>query len=97
MSDTHNCRICGGIRPCVDSRCMGCGSSLRLCGSVAAKKPVHCPQCGKSKYVNMEIDRFRCEGCATIFEKDDFRFLDDRPDVNAEKKERMMKREGGRR
>lgn len=94
-----NCSICRGIRPCRDGRCLGCGSNIRICGSVKEKSAVHCPQCGRSKSVSKpEADRFHCSWCNIVFEKDDFVCLDDRPEVSAMKKERLEleKKRGGR-
>lgn len=48
----------------------------------------------------MDVNRYRCGECNAIFEDSEISYLDDRPDVNLEKKEqfeRGKKKRGGRR
>lgn len=92
MTATHKCRCCGGIRQNNGRICLGCGTPLHQCE--IPRKPrvskVDCPSCGKrSPQVVIEPGRYRCTACNSIFEADDFSFLDDRPDVSLEKKERL--------
>lgn len=52
-----------------------------------------CPRCD-SRAVQREIEpgRYCCNRCRAVFEDDDFGYVDDRPDVNAEKREAMSRR-----
>lgn len=55
------------------------------------KNSVHprCPRCGNHKSYQIEPGRFCCNKCQGVFEGADFGFVDDRPNVNAEKMESM--------
>lgn len=54
------------------------------------KKPVvKCPKCRSSNGDEFEKDRFCCQTCGAVYEAMDQGFLDDRPEQNAMKKERM--------
>lgn len=86
---THNCRFCGGLRDNNGKSCSGCGSDLVACTQTKEiTKRVTCPACKLNGLsVEMEPGRFRCQHCRSVFETDDMGFLDDRPDINLDKKE----------
>jgi len=87
----HRCRICRGDRPNDGVICLGCGTALLKCQETRKKRPVtECPGCRASgPFKVLEAGRFRCTKCTAVFEQGDFDFVDDRPDVNVEKKERL--------
>lgn len=96
----HRCRICLGDRPNNGTICLGCGTALIKCQETRKKKPVtECPGCrSNGPFKSIEAGRFRCPKCTAVFESGDFGFLDDRPDINVEKKERLeMELRKGRR
>lgn len=98
---THNCRPCGKVSPHDGRICLGCGTPIakaKAPSKPAATKQV-CPKCKSGGYRVLEPGRFICNGCQTVYEELDGYAWDDRPDVNAEKRERASERlwKGGRR
>lgn len=91
MSNTHYCKCCRGIRPNDGLICQGCGTALLHCRVVKQKKPrIECAQCGSNgPFREREPGRKVCVKCNGVFEAADFSFVDDRPDINVEKKERL--------
>lgn len=89
----HQCRICDGKRPHNGTICLGCGTLLVKCKAATVKRDIReCPKCthtGPHKLI--EAGRMRCLKCTAVFEGPDFGFVDDRPEVNAEKKERLRR------
>ena len=91
MSETHRCKICRGDRPNNGLVCLGCGTALIKCKESKLKtfKP-ECPGCTHTgPHQTLEHGRFRCLKCTAVFERGDVGYLDDRPDVNVEKLERL--------
>lgn len=86
----HRCRICQGDRPHNGTTCLGCGTLLVKCKETKEKRNRHeCPGCTHTgPHQITEHGRWRCVKCTAIFEGPDFGFVDDRPEVNAAKKER---------
>lgn len=92
LPQRHHCTICGGIRPCADGVCLGCGGSARTPAGGVPPKPARttpCPRCGTFSRSTLEPGRYCCRNCQAVYEADDFGFVDDRPDINAEKRERQ--------
>lgn len=91
MSETHQCTICRGLRPNNGVVCLGCGTALLKCSQRKAKRhTTECPGCTHTgPHQTLEAGRYRCLKCTAIFEHGDVGYLDDRPDINAEKLERM--------
>jgi len=91
MSRIHNCRICGGNRPCDEKHCLGCGTELVRCKAAKLKRNWNeCPACTHTGPHKLTSDKqFRCQKCGATFEGPDFNFVDDRPDVNVDKKDRL--------
>jgi transposase-like protein len=89
--------MCRKVSPHDGRRCLGCGTPIAN-AKVTTKAPAkpRCPNCGsgKNKPVLGDESRLECQACHAAFELPDGYALDDRPDVNAEKRERMA---GGRR
>ena len=88
-----NCNFCKGRRNVYHGLCDGCGhpEANVTAGSkqrqpAAARVPA-CPACHSSNRQELEPGRWLCRGCAGIFETEDVGYLDDRPDVNAQKRE----------
>lgn len=102
MSQKHDCRCCGGERPNNGVLCLGCGTLLTVCEQLKRKAERNaCPQCNSRRmHIKMDVNRYRCGECNALFEDSEISYLDDRPDVNLEKKEqfeRGKKKRGGRR
>lgn len=91
MSGTHNCRMCGGDRPHNGKACLGCGTELVKCRPTKVRRSgSNCPGCTHNgPHQVLEYGRFRCVKCTAVFEGPDVGYLDDRPDVNVEKLERL--------
>lgn len=91
MRSTHKCRFCCGTRENDGEVCLGCGSQLKNCLDKEPKRPRReCPGCTHGgPHREIEPGRYRCLKCTAVFEGADVGFLDDRPDVNVEKLERM--------
>jgi hypothetical protein len=91
MSQTHYCKCCRGIRPNDGVICQGCGTALVHCRVTKQKKTrIDCPACASSgPHRQLEPGRMTCVKCNGVFEGGDVGYLDDRPDVNVEKKERL--------
>lgn len=91
MTSTLNCRYCRGLRPTSHGVCLGCGAPVEraeLQLRRRTRKPRKCPKCGSGKYEETRDEgRFECRSCSSVFEDADFGFVDDRPEVNAMKKE----------
>jgi len=87
----HKCRFCQGIRENNGEACFGCGSPLAKCLERSSKRGRNeCPGCTHTgPHKAIEAGRYRCVKCTAVFEGPDVGFLDDRPDVNLEKLERM--------
>lgn len=87
----HQCRFCGGQRENDGETCLGCGSPLDKCQDMKPKcSRSKCPGCTHTgPHQTLEQGRFRCLKCTAVFEHGDFGYLDDRPHVNVEKKERL--------
>ena len=90
MTQTHRCNFCNGIRPIHAGLCTGCGTPVIRCKPPTIKRNRNeCPGCTHTgPHELMETGRYRCQKCTAIFEGPDFGFMDDRPEVNAAKKER---------
>lgn len=88
MTQTIDCRFCGGIRDANDSMCLGCGSPVanarRSIKKRESKRP--CPKCKSRASSAIDDVTFTCRACGSNFEDDDFGFIDDRPDHNAMKR-----------
>lgn len=87
-----HCRYCNGVREFTARQCLGCGSPkanamVPAASLVKSKKP-QCPQCNTTDTKSIDEERRSCNRCHTVFEPDDFGFLDTRPEQNAEKRER---------
>lgn len=72
MTQTVNCRYCGGVRP-VDpdsQRCKGCAMERHECNhrpEPEGKRP--CPVCDSKVVVWCEgFTRLKCVGCLNVFE-----------------------------
>lgn len=91
MSQEHYCKFTRSIQPNNGSICLGCGSDLTRCKQDKPKrKTSECPGCTHhGPHKEIEAERYRCLKCGAIFEKPDFGYVDERPDVNAEKLERI--------
>ena len=65
----------------------------------ARKTIPRCPRGCISAVYETEPGRYCCRGCSAVFEQLESGALDDRPDVNAEKRERASEKlwKGGRR
>lgn len=91
----HYCKFCDGKRPNDGEFCLGCGSQLAKCARSVAPDRVNVPRCpicsSKAKPEQMADGQIKCSTCLTLFEKTDFSFLDTRPDVNAQKKEKAAR------
>ena len=89
-----DCNICQGRRESAGGVCLGCGTPVanaRMPGKVSASKP-RCPNCKRSQSRELERGRFLCGHCRAVFEREDVGYLDDRPAINAEKRERQSQR-----
>lgn len=102
MSDKQEaifCRICRKNQLTVQGRCRSCGTPAA--NAKSNSKPgsglTKCPFCHHGSTVQLEEGRFYCKICDKHFEDDDFGFLDTRPDVNLEKKERNEAKKKARR
>lgn len=92
---THNCNMCRKVQEHDGKRCLGCGTPVAN-AKVPTKSPSkpRCPGCGSgnNKPVPWDESRLECQACHAVFELPDGVALDDRPDVNAMKRERMQGR-----
>lgn len=90
----HNCSICRGSRPHNGSVCLGCGTPLAKATlkKTDRRNTTECPGCRHNGPFQDIGGRLRCGKCTAVFEGSDFGFVDDRPDVNAEKMERLAAR-----
>ena len=88
---THDCRICNGHRPHNGKQCLGCSADLVRCKRAKIKRNWNeCPGCTHTGPHKLTDDRqYRCHKCGATFEGPDFSFVDDRPDINVDKKERL--------
>ena len=91
---TIKCRICRGVRNTNGRVCLGCGTPVA--NAIDRNKPKRarptCPICGpRPKVSEVQPGRFECGGCRSHFEADDVGYVDTRPDVNAEKRERVKR------
>ena len=96
----HDCNICNGVRPNNGAVCLGCGSPIARCKRPKPRKTIpRCPRGCISAVYETEPGRYCCRGCSAVFEQLESVALDDRPDVNAEKRERASVKlwKGGRR
>lgn len=88
------CRFCNGKRRVnAKTQCEGCGMPVANAhvpepARKLAKLRLKCPKCRRTHIAEIEKDRFNCETCDAVFEAADVGYLDTRPDINAEKKER---------
>ena len=85
-----NCRICQAVSPTDGTMCLGCGTPLRNAinrNKQHRVRPHLCPECHSNNYRVLEPDRFCCTKCNSVFEPDDMGYLDDRPLMNAIKRE----------
>lgn len=92
MTENHECKCCGGSRPHNGEICLGCGTPILKCKPSKSTNRFRssCPQCASDgPHVVLEAGRYRCPKCTAVFEQPDFGFVDDRPDINAEKKEKL--------
>ena len=85
----HNCHFCNGEREHDGKVCLGCGSPVHSCAPRNTKpRSKNCPACrNPGPHQMISFERYRCRGCSVIMEKQDFCFVDDRPELNAIKKE----------
>lgn len=90
---TFKCRICNGKeRRIYSGLCDGCGHPVHNV-ELRPKKPSDfmnvpaCPACHGLNRKELEPGRFLCLKCNAIYEHGDCGFVDDRPDINAMKKE----------
>lgn len=85
------CGICSGKRDNVGGMCSGCGgevSEVRMSAN-PKPKPVQCPQCGpRTDAYPLGRGEHHCRRCGVKFSPVEFAFVDTRPEVNAEKRER---------
>lgn len=89
----HDCNICDRISPHNGAICLGCGAPIARCKRPKARKSVpRCPRGCISAVYETEPGRYCCRGCSAVFEQLETVALDDRPDVNLEKRERMSQR-----
>jgi hypothetical protein len=92
VTSEHECRPCGGKRPHNGSHCLGCGSPIEICRPSKNRNRWRssCPSCASDgPHQTLEAGRYRCQKCNAIFEQPDFGFVDDRPDINVEKLEKL--------
>lgn len=88
---TFRCRFCQGERPHNGQVCLGCGAAIARARDTSAPKPrLKCPRCKSPKVTHRHDDSFLCDNCGTWFEPDD-EPLDNRPDVAAQKRERLKR------
>ena len=90
MTTRIHCRFCGGARPTGSGRCLGCGAPVanaELKPRKRSRPPRRCPRCGSNRHRERHDNTFECSACSAVFEDADFGFVDDRPEVNAMKKE----------
>lgn len=98
MLTREHCRFCNRLTTFNEKRCTSCGmpklnAIVHTPATPSVEKPPRCPNLciGRMGFVSVpkeiEPGRFQCSICGSVFEKDDFSFLDDRPTVNAMKKE----------
>lgn len=95
MSDIIHCRYCNGERQTTPSGlCTGCGAPAANAKVHSPKKQESlapkCPQCGGRKARALDKS-WLCLKCGAEFDLSDLFILDDRPDVNAMKREAMQK------
>ena len=91
-----HCRICNGRRGETELGrnvvCEGCATPVANCHITdvqlsRTKTRLVCPMCRGTRADHIELGRFCCTTCGTQYELLEQEFLDDRPDVNLEKKE----------
>lgn len=92
------CKICRGQRGVMlvgtSKMCEGCGTPADNCFLTVTEKAkqklvLKCPLCRSPNADLLEARRWLCATCGTVYEALEQSFLDDRPDVNLEKKERQ--------
>lgn len=89
------CRFCVGPRGVNSAKqCEGCGmpvANANVPESVRKQNKLRlkCPKCRGTHIREIEADRYCCETCDSVFEAADTGFVDDRPEQNAMKKERV--------
>lgn len=87
------CRFCRGVREVNAARqCVGCGmpaGNAMVPVSKPRKSRPMCPRCRSSNTTEKERDRYSCETCGGTFEPLEQTFVDDRPEQNAMKRERV--------
>lgn len=91
MTDqTFPCRMCGGQRPHNGRECLGCGAPIERAwdSSQTNTERIMCPKCNSGAHERRADDSYTCRACGAWFESLEVGYLDDRPDVNAEKRER---------
>ncbi len=76
------------------NQCVGCGmpaANAVVPESTRKKQKMRlkCPQCRSVVAEEIEKDRFCCNTCGAVYEAMDQGFVDDRPEQNAMKKERV--------
>lgn len=93
---TINCRFCKGSRNVYHGLCDGCGHpAANVEVKPATNKPAKvyripvCPACHSTNRTELESHRWMCNKCGGIFEREDMGYVDDRPDINAQKREAM--------
>lgn len=87
---TINCRFCRGPRAIIAGKCSGCGMPRQNASdnSRQKQKVLRCPGCRATGRDVLEPGRYCCRHCLTVYEDDDFTFVDTRPDRNLEKQGR---------
>jgi hypothetical protein len=83
------CRICRKQQRTIDGTqlCNSCGTpTTEMRPPNAVNTAPRCPRCRHNGQQQPD-GRHYCRACSVWFEADDFGYVDDRPDINAEKNE----------
>lgn len=86
---TIHCKFCQGERETNGAVCLGCGSDISQARVKPKKQLRNCPKCSSHRASELDEYRYTCRDCGAVFEDLDFSFLDDRPHIALEKKERQ--------
>ena len=85
------CKICNRPTTFNKRECLSCLTPIARAKrkkTETLKPQPQCPRHCGTGLKQIKPGRFRCNNCGAVFEADDFSFVDERPAVNAEKKER---------
>jgi len=96
MNIINYCRMCRGPRPFNANGCTGCGTprAKAIVPAERLKQPEvnpTCPGCGDNHVERFQAERWKCARCHSVFEPVEFGFVDDRPEINLAKKERLVR------